>query len=60
MAHFLRFYQIANDYDRRNQLAEKPLLPLLERIEKINSFDALNQQLPEWVLDSLPSHFHLT
>ncbi len=21
MAHFLRFYQIANDYDRRNQLA---------------------------------------
>ncbi|WP_373170833.1 M13 family metallopeptidase [Enterococcus durans] len=59
MAHFLRFYQIANDYDRRNQLAEKPLLPLLERIEKINSFDALNQQLPEWVLDSLPLPFSL-
>lgn len=59
MQHFLRFYQLANDYDRRNQLAEKPLLPLLERIEKLNSFEDLNQQLPEWTLDSLPLPFSL-
>jgi putative endopeptidase len=57
--HFLHFYQLANDYDRRNQLAEKPLLPLLEQIEKITSFEELNQQFPEWTLDSLPLPFSL-
>lgn len=59
MLHFLHFYQLANDYDRRNQLAEKPLLPLLEQIEKITSFEELNQQFPEWTLDSLPLPFSL-
>ncbi|OQO70702.1 peptidase M13 [Enterococcus villorum] len=59
MLHFLHFYQLTNDYDRRNQLAEKPLLPLLEQIEKITSFEELNQQFPEWTLDSLPLPFSL-
>ena len=59
LLHFLHFYQLANDYDRRNQLAEKPLLPLLEQIEKITSFEELNQQFPEWTLDSLPLPFSL-
>ncbi|EOH92701.1 M13 family metallopeptidase [Enterococcus villorum] len=59
MLHFLHFYQLANDYDSRNQLAEKPLLPLLEQIEKITSFEELNQQFPEWTLDSLPLPFSL-
>ena len=59
MLHFLHFYQLANDYDSRNQLAEKPLLPLLEQIEKITSFEELNQQFPDWTLDSLPLPFSL-
>ena len=59
LLHFLHFYQLANDYDRRNQLAEKPLLPLLEQIQKITSFEELNQQFPEWTLDSLPLPFSL-
>ena len=59
MLHFLHFYKLANDYDSRNQLAEKPLLPLLEQIEKITSFEELNQQFPEWTLDSLPLPFSL-
>ncbi|WP_165038116.1 M13-type metalloendopeptidase [Enterococcus sp. ZJ1622] len=58
MNHFLAYYQLANDYDRRNQLHAEPLLPLLERIENLHSFEELNQQFPEWTLDSLPLPFH--
>lgn len=57
MRQFLAYYQLVNDYDRRNQLGAKPLLPVLERIENLQSFSELNQQLPDWFFDSLPLPF---
>lgn len=54
MRHFLAYYQLANDYEYRDQLGATPLQPILERIEQLTSFDELNQQFPEWTLDSLP------
>lgn len=57
MKHFLAYYKIANDYDKRNELGGKPLLPIINKIEQLQSFDNLNQQLPNWVLDNLPLPF---
>ncbi|MEA4829062.1 MAG: M13 family peptidase, partial [Enterococcus thailandicus] len=42
MKNFLAYYQLANDYSKRNDLGATPLLPLLEKIEAINSYSDLN------------------
>ena len=59
MKHFLAYYQLANDYDRRNELHAQPLQPIIEKVESLQSFDELNKQFPEWLLDTLPLPFNL-
>ena len=59
MKHFLAYYQLANDYDRRNELHAQPLQPVIEKVESLQSFDELNEQFPEWLLDTLPLPFNL-
>ena len=59
MKHFLAYYQLANDYDRRNELHAQPLQSIIEKVESLQSFDELNKQFPEWLLDTLPLPFNL-
>ena len=53
MKHFLAYYQ------RRNELHAQPLQPIIEKVESLQSFDELNKQFPEWLLDTLPLPFNL-
>ncbi|EPH93634.1 putative neprilysin [Enterococcus faecalis 13-SD-W-01] len=54
LQNFLAYYKLANDYPKRNEAGAKPLLPLLEKIEQLDSFDTLNAALPDWLFESLP------
>ena len=33
--------------------------PIIEKVESLQSFDELNKQFPEWLLDTLPLPFNL-
>lgn len=57
LKHAVTFYQLATDFEERNQLAGKPILPLLERVKALNSFQDLNAQLGEWILEGFPLPF---
>lgn len=56
---YLAYYRLASDFKQRDASGAKDLLPLLERIEKIQSYADLNQQLSAWILDGLPLPFGL-
>ena len=45
MKHFLAYYQLANDYDRRNELHAQPLQPIIEKVESLRVFDELNEAI---------------
>lgn len=47
------FYKLATDFTNRNARGGKELLPILEKIERLTSFEELNKQLPEFVLDGI-------
>lgn len=47
------FYKLANDYDKRNQRAGKEVLPILAKIEALQSFEDLNKQLTSFVLEGI-------
>ncbi|MDN6639402.1 MAG: M13 family peptidase [Tetragenococcus sp.] len=51
------FYRLANDYDKRNALKAAPIKDLLDRIQAINSYENLNQQLASWLKEGLPLPF---
>lgn len=57
MKNFLAYYQLANDYSKRNDLGATPLLPLLEKIEAINSYSDLNALFPDWTLEGFALPF---
>lgn len=51
------FYQMAKDYETRNQLAHQPIQDLLTRIVELDSFADLNAQLVDWIKEGLPLPF---
>ncbi len=51
------FYQLAKDYDTRNALTDQPIQDLLQRISALDSYEALNAQLSDWIKDDLPLPF---
>lgn len=51
------YYDLAKDYESRNQLGAKPLRPLLERVTALENLADLNWQLVDWVLEGLPLPF---
>ncbi|MBO0432530.1 M13-type metalloendopeptidase [Enterococcus sp. DIV0660C] len=57
MRNFLAYYQLANDYAKRNDLGATPLLPLLEKIEALHSYSDLNALFPDWTLEGFALPF---
>lgn len=54
------FYELAADYETRDQLGVTPILPLLKKIEDLESLADLNVQLADWLLEGLPLPFDLS
>ncbi len=54
---FLKLYELARNYKKRDADGAEPLKPYLEKIENITSFDDLNKQLPELVKQGFPLPF---
>lgn len=59
MKEYIAYYRLANDFEKRDTDGMEPIRPILERIEKLDSFDDLNGQLKDWVLSGLPLPFSL-
>lgn len=59
MKEYIAYFQLANDYEKRDQEGAAPLLPLLRQIEQLEGLEDLEQQLASWVLDGLPLPFGL-
>lgn len=59
MQEYIDYFKLANDYKTRDVDGATPMLPLLKRVEALQDFSDLNQQLSSWVLDGLPLPFGL-
>ncbi|MGM0125240.1 peptidase M13 [Enterococcus sp. AZ194] len=59
MKEFLKYYQLVNDFEKREADGVAPLLPILQKIEDLHSFSDLNKNFPEWVLSGLTLPFSL-
>ncbi|KAF1295594.1 peptidase M13 [Enterococcus sp. JM4C] len=53
MKEFLKYYQLATDFDAREATGTAPLLPLLNKIDSLQSFADLNAQFPEWTFTGM-------
>ncbi|PAK84199.1 peptidase M13 [Lentilactobacillus kefiri] len=54
---FLKLYELARNFKKRDADGADPLKPYLEKIESITNFDDLNQALPELVKEGYPLPF---
>lgn len=59
MQEFIKFYQLAADFDKRDEDGEKPLLPYLNQIASLKDFGDLQSRMPDWIYDGLPLPFSL-
>ncbi|MFQ7237345.1 MAG: M13 family peptidase, partial [Enterococcus hulanensis] len=57
MKEYLAYFQLANDYQKRDQDGAEPMLPLLKQVEELKDLADLDQQITSWVLDGLPLPF---
>ena len=53
----IAYYQLANDYEMRDQLGATPIQPLLDRVASLSNLADLDGQLADWVLSGLPLPF---
>lgn len=56
---YTKFYEMAMNFDKRDELANKPIQPIINKIKSLKSYEDLNQQLSDWILDGLPTPFSL-
>ncbi|GAW98932.1 M13 family metallopeptidase [Secundilactobacillus mixtipabuli] len=59
MNEFKQFYELVSDFDKRDKDGSAPLKPYLERIEALNNYQDLSDQLADWILTGLPTPFSL-
>lgn len=59
---YVEFYKMCKDYKTRNKLGYKPVLPLLKRLQSINSFKDLNENYVDLILEgyNVPIQFYIT
>ncbi|MFR3683726.1 MAG: M13 family metallopeptidase [Enterococcus sp.] len=57
MKEYIAYFNLANDYQKRDQDGAAPMLPLLHQVEALEDLNALSEQLTTWVLDGLPLPF---
>lgn len=53
LTEFIKFYEIAADFKKRDADGVKPLLPYLEKIEKLQNWDDVNANLKELVFNGV-------
>lgn len=51
------FYRLASDFATRDENAGQEVLPILAKIETLASYDELNAQLPEFILNGIQLPF---
>lgn len=56
---FIKYYRLAHDFEERDTLAEKPILPYVEKIKELKSYQDLQTLAPQWVLNSFALPFTL-
>ncbi|WP_412989065.1 M13 family metallopeptidase [Pediococcus siamensis] len=56
---FLKFYDVAANFEKRDQDGAEPLKPYLEKVEALESFADMVKQFKEWTLAGLPIPFSL-
>ena len=57
MNEYRKFYQMATNFKQRDSDGNKPLLPILKKIEQLSSFNDFNHQLTELMLSGIPLPF---
>lgn len=57
MREYIAYFNLANDYEKRDQDGAAPLLPLLEKVASLANLTDLNDQLADWLLAGLPLPF---
>jgi putative endopeptidase len=57
MKEYIAYFQLANDYQKRDEDGAAPLLPLLRKVEDIEALADLEEQLTSWVIEGLPLPF---
>lgn len=60
MKHYIEYFRLANNYAKRDADGAAPLLPLIEKVEAVKSYDDLNKQIIDWALDGMPLPFALS
>lgn len=56
---YVAYYTLCADYEKRDADGAEPLKPYLARVEALDSLDALNQSLDDWLLTGVPLPFNL-
>ncbi len=59
MREYITYFQLANDYQKRDQDGATPLLPILNQVAELKNLADLDQQLSSWMLKGLPLPFGL-
>lgn len=57
LAEFLKFYEMAANYENRNAQGSEPLLQYLDQVDALDNLDALDVMLADWTLNGMPTPF---